>query len=641
MPPMLDRLRKSASGVLGFLLIGLLVVSFGIWGIADTFTGFGDRELARVGDQAIERDEFRARYGAQIRRLSDELGTPLTAAQAQNFNLHVQTLASMLASSAITQAAQEMGLAVSDAQIARRILNDPAFVGTSGHFDENTFRNVLNANGLTETLFVKDQRETDIRQQLLSATLANSLVPKKMTDYFYRYFLERRTARYMLITADMTEDIGEPTPSDLQDFYNSTKLRFAKAERRQAVVIALSPARFVENASNNDVSDDDVKEAYEDALDEFTTEEKRTIDQLVLVDDASIGKVRELLARQAPFAEIVQAAGQSLDNTDLGEVTRGDFVSADLAARAFALAVNEVSDVIEGPLGSVVLRVRRITPGVSRPLSAVRDSLRQRISYDRASDALIALSEKIEDERAGGESLEVIAQRFGLAITSLDIDREGRDPDGKPAPLAVEYNTLLATIFEAGIGEDLAVDERPDGTFIWTELAAIVPEQVQTLDDVRDAVIGQWQDAERTKLLEALATHLVKQGNNSGSFTRIEKDLARTAFTAEPITRQVRNDTFSQAAVQKLFVLKQGAFDWARVGFGDELIVLQLVDVLPPQKNISTEAGDDATLLITDGEENKYRADMLNQFVGALQSEYGVSISQSAFERTIRELGAY
>ena len=72
---MLDTLRKSASGFVGFFLIGLLVVAFGLWGIADTFTGFSNAVLAKVGEEEIERNEFQARYLQQIQIVQQELGS--------------------------------------------------------------------------------------------------------------------------------------------------------------------------------------------------------------------------------------------------------------------------------------------------------------------------------------------------------------------------------------------------------------------------------------------------------------------------------------------------------------------------------------------------------------------------------------
>ena len=59
---MLQFLRSRVSGFFGILLIAILVIAFGLWGIADTFTGFSNAEIASVGDQKIERTEYQIRY---------------------------------------------------------------------------------------------------------------------------------------------------------------------------------------------------------------------------------------------------------------------------------------------------------------------------------------------------------------------------------------------------------------------------------------------------------------------------------------------------------------------------------------------------------------------------------------------------
>ena len=55
---MLDSMRRGAQGWIAKILFGFLVVSFGIWGIADTFRGYGEGSLARVGKIEISTNEF-------------------------------------------------------------------------------------------------------------------------------------------------------------------------------------------------------------------------------------------------------------------------------------------------------------------------------------------------------------------------------------------------------------------------------------------------------------------------------------------------------------------------------------------------------------------------------------------------------
>ena len=54
----LDTLRKGAGRLFGIILMGMLVFSFGIWGIADIFRGYGRQTLIRVGDTEINSQDY-------------------------------------------------------------------------------------------------------------------------------------------------------------------------------------------------------------------------------------------------------------------------------------------------------------------------------------------------------------------------------------------------------------------------------------------------------------------------------------------------------------------------------------------------------------------------------------------------------
>ena len=44
------------------VVMGVLIISFGVWGIADIFRGFGQSTLATVGHTDISTDQFRQLY---------------------------------------------------------------------------------------------------------------------------------------------------------------------------------------------------------------------------------------------------------------------------------------------------------------------------------------------------------------------------------------------------------------------------------------------------------------------------------------------------------------------------------------------------------------------------------------------------
>ena len=628
---MLEFLRNKASGVLGILLIGLLVIAFGLWGIADTFTGFSNAELGRVGGEKIERQEFQLRYMQSTQQLAQQLGAPLSAAQARNLGVPQQVMANMLGGAAMRELGSDLGLAYSDEDIAKSIVNDANFAGPSGSFDEPTFRTVLAQNGLSEEMFVKDQRSFHIINQLTEASVDNGLMPDALADGLFKHFLERRVAKYMILTLDETDEVGDPTDEELETFFSQTKLRFAEPERRSGQALLISPARFAELIS---IEEETLREEYEISLSDFSVPEKREIDQLVLSDDEQVETVRNMRAEGKSFVEILQAVGQTLDNTDLGKVERDDLISADLAEVAFSMESGEISDIIEGPLGYAVLRVRSITPGATLPFEAVKDRLLSRIVYDQALEDMLAFSETVEDELAGGETLASLGQRFDLDVVQIeDIDNDGANRDGRRLNLLAIYEEIAPTLFESAVGEDIPMMENDDGSYIWLRLDAITPSEVPPLADIRDAVAAEWQVSERTKLLEAMAAHMVKEGNETGSFNKAAKTFEREPLVSEPMTRQTSNDTFSEAAVARLFSVNDGKFAWASVGFGGEIIVMQVDEIIEAAVN-EGEAKD----LIFGGEQRKYRLDLSNQFITGLQNEYGASVNQSNLERAINDL---
>lgn len=625
---MLQKLRKSVSGILGIALIILLVVAFAVWGIADSFTSMSSTVVAQVGDKTVSADEYRLRYSQQLQALSRQLDQPISREQGIALGIPQQVLQTMIGMAALNNATDNMDLAISDKAIAGLILDDPAFHGPNAKFDETTFRNVLRQNGLNEKLFTQDQRSFATRSQLLDATVNIASIPKPLLSRIYNYVLEQRVAKYIIISPQSVGNIGEPSEQELVDFYTNSKLRFSEPERRRATILAITPSRFAETLT---ISEEDLLAEYDYRQSEYVTPELREIDQLLINDEANIEIAQKMLADKKPFVEIVSAVGQTLDNTDIGLVSRGDIISAELADEAFKIEKGQVSELIEGPLGSVIIRVRDIQEGQTTPFEGVREALLADVKSIKAAEELISFSELIIDELAAGERYEDIAQKFDLEINSIEpIDRGGAQADGSSSPVLEKYNEALERIFDADIADDIPMLELSDGTTYWVRLDEIVEPYSKPLNEIREQVISQWKTLEQASLLESMASNLVETGNRTGSFEDVEKSLDQKAFVSEPMTRQLRNETFSADGMQKLFDALEKEFVWAPVGFGDSLIVMQVSRIYHPSEN-NPKAFDK----ISATETEKYRLDMTNQLVAALQKSFGVKMDAQGLERAL------
>ena len=67
--------------------MGLLIIAFGFWGIADIFKGFGQSTLAKIGHTEISVEQFRQLYNDRLQQIGRQFGRPLTPDQARAFGL--------------------------------------------------------------------------------------------------------------------------------------------------------------------------------------------------------------------------------------------------------------------------------------------------------------------------------------------------------------------------------------------------------------------------------------------------------------------------------------------------------------------------------------------------------------------------
>src|SRR5215471_4303424 len=179
---MLRGLRKASSNWLGktimAVVMGVLIISFGVWGIAEIFRGFGQSTVAKVGSTEISLNEFRQNYTDRLQQIGRQFGRPLTMDQARAFGFDRQVLQQTLADAALNEEARRLGLGQSDAETMRLIFSDPSFKGVNGQFDAARFQAIIRQFGFTEARYLADQKRLSLRRQLVG-TLAAGLEPPK------------------------------------------------------------------------------------------------------------------------------------------------------------------------------------------------------------------------------------------------------------------------------------------------------------------------------------------------------------------------------------------------------------------------------------------------------------------------------
>src|ERR1700676_905159 len=198
---MLRGMRKASSNWLGKIVMatvmGVLIVSFGVWGIADIFRGFGQSTLAKVGHTEISTEQFRQLYTDRLQQIGRQLGRPLTMDQARAFGLDRQVLQQTIAEAALDEEARRMGLGQSDAEVMRMIYSDPNFKGIGGTFEPARFQSTIRQFGYTEQRYLAEQRRLALRRQIAGTISAGLEPPKVLIDALTRFQNEQRSVEYI------------------------------------------------------------------------------------------------------------------------------------------------------------------------------------------------------------------------------------------------------------------------------------------------------------------------------------------------------------------------------------------------------------------------------------------------------------
>src|ERR1700721_1593587 len=151
---MLQAIRTRAGGIIVKVLFGLLILSFGFWGIYTRSPFFQDKSpqavVATVGSEDIRADEVEKALTPALERLRTQLGGTIDRAQVKQLGGLDAILDQIVDRSLLDQEASRLHLDLSDDVVRAAITANPAFRGPDGRFSRDLFNQVLAMNRLNE-----------------------------------------------------------------------------------------------------------------------------------------------------------------------------------------------------------------------------------------------------------------------------------------------------------------------------------------------------------------------------------------------------------------------------------------------------------------------------------------------------------
>jgi peptidyl-prolyl cis-trans isomerase D len=620
---MLQSFRAKTTSIFFWVIVVLLIIGLAGFGIGTG--GLGTPTVARVGDREIDRDAFLRAFENEVRAITQQLGRPLTSAEARQFGVDRFVLSRLVNEAALDQEAARLGLSMPDEEVGRQIRATPAFQGLDGSFDRDAYRFALDRAGYSVRSFEEQVRSEATRELIAASLQAPAVLPEVATRTILDFLGERRAFSILRLGPDaLPEPIPEPGEETLRAFHADNPERYTRPETREITYARLTPEALAETI---DVPDAAVAEAIAAQPGRFDTPERRYIDRIgfATMEEAEEAR-RRLDAGEASFEEIAAERDLSARDIDQGLIAAGDLAPA-VRGAVFGIDEPGIVGPVETPLGPALYRVNGIVEGRTMPAEEAEERVRRELALSQARDRILSIAREIEDMIAGGASIEEVAAETPMTLGQIAFNDEttgevAGDPAFREAAL--------------GASENFETDpfELADGSIVALRVDAILPPTLLPFDEVRDRVAADWEAEQASERLAAEAERLKAALAEGATLEALAEERGLRIETVSPLTRGEIAEGLPPELVADIFALGEGGAIVLPEPGGAILARLDRIEPFDPDsaENQPIVASVRAEL------DRQFGDDLLAYTTRALQAAAGVSVNESLIDSALAQL---
>jgi len=640
---MISGFRKFFQSKIGlgitFVFIALIALAFAASDITgSTFGGVsgGDR-VALVGGERITTSELTSTTNSALQQVRGENPTITMPAFIEQGGFD-EVLSQLIDRYAIGAYAEKFGLRAGENLVNSEILQIPAFRGTDGEFDQETYQRALSRQGITDTILRRDLSDGLLAQQLLIPAFAVPQMPAKVAKQYAALVLERRKGEIALIPSQAFAPEGDPTDAQLETFYSENRNRHVLPERR-----SIRFATFGADTLDTNITPmpAEIKARYDAEPARFAAQETRSVSSFfVPTEDAANAVIAGIRGGQSIEAA-AQSAGfsvTSVENRSREELAAS--TSFEVAEAVFDTERGQVADPARSALGFYIARVDAITRTPARTLAEATAELTEQIESEKRAAALADLSARIEEEVDGGTALVEVAEAYGLEVTTTpQLLATGQVfGEGELEPTQALFSTL-ETAFQMEESEPQLAEVVPGTQFIIFDVAQITESAAPPLAEIREQLVVGWRLFEGSRLARESADRVLDavRGDTTLSAALDGEDKPFPGIERIDLERRQLMSQQNQNIPAPLVLLFSMAEGSVKLLEAPNDIGWYIVDL----DDISAEPlADDSPVLAQTREQlapaliNEYTA----QLTTAIREEIGVDENETAIESVRKQL---
>ncbi len=539
---MLLEIREKVQGVFASIILVLICVLFGLWGIQNYLGGGKEDPVVSVGDKDFFQHDVTQAY--------QQFAQNLAGAKFDEETLKKQAMQKLIRDEVLLQFSQAQDLVVAD-ETARDFIQSLEYFQKDGKFDKTQYQAMLGSQGMSSDEFVGRIKKALIMEQVQRAVVNSGFATKSEVESFFKIQNQKRDVEY--VTIPLSTTAYKPSDDEISAYYQQHLDAYQTEEQVSIEYVELLLTNLAKQVS---FTDEQLITYYEEQKAQYSNPERRKISHILFAfgkdqnEEQALQKAvkakQDLSGKDFAVlaAEVSDDKLTAKNGGDLGLFNVGVMEKAfeDSASR---LKLGEISEPVKSAFGYHLIKVTELVPGEVKPFAAVKPELTLAYQKLQAETRFNELGEKLtETSYENPDSLDAAAKLLGVDIakTALFTRTTGQ---GVAADEKVRLAAFSEDVLKGSNSEPIEVG---NDKLVVLRMQSHVPAAPKALAEVKNEIIAVLQKDKAlaqtqevaNKVKEALSggKNLAEVGQAEHLAVKQYSGLARNATDIDPAISQ-------------------------------------------------------------------------------------------------------
>lgn len=621
---MLLKIREKSKGLVSRIILGVISITFALWGIQNYIAGSSGTPIVTVGDRDFYQADIDQAYNQYSRNIKGKFDEQKVRAQA------IQRL---IREEVLLQHAESSKLVATNVA-TKNFIQQLEYLQTDGKFDKQRYKSLLAGQQMSQQMFVAKIKKIMLMQQFQQSISDSAFATSTQVQDFLR--IQNQTRDVDIITVELPEPPKtKPSDNEIAAFYQANQSKYVIDQR---VAIDYVQLALDDLAGDIQPQDSQLQEYFDQNKDLYITKEQRKISHILFAfsgDTADDDKQlqRAIDARKKLDSEDFAQLAKSLSDDEATASKGGDLglfnvgvMEAEFEDAVTSLKLGEVSQPIKSGFGYHLIKLTELVAESGKTFAEVKDKVKLAYQRQEVETAFYELAQnlaKVSFENPN--DLSQSAQLLGVTVKTTGFFSQS-EPDPDNPELTSDRKVIEAALSQAVLdGSNSTPIEIASDKIIVLRKSQYEPPSLKTINEVKDNIITSiGEQKSRTAAVATMRT--IKDAITAGKTMQdVAKQNGKQVQHLAELSRTSKD--LAAKTKQAIFKAAKPSKDKAT------LITVALPSGVQKIINITKVTPG----LATDDKEQKSTSDKIAKALGRLQFETAINNLQGKTDISVRQ----